>query len=56
MALERLAEDQAYAGELRSIAPAALTTEDLFAAHDRGDSLARSVLEEAIVWPCPAPR
>jgi len=50
VALERLAEDQAYAGELRSIAPSALTTEGLFAAHDRGDSLARSVLEEAIVY------
>lgn len=47
-ALERLAQEPAYSGELREVASSELTTDRLFAAYDNGDPLARSVLDEAI--------
>lgn len=48
---ELLASDQSYAGELRQLDPASLDTARLFAAAERGDTLAGRVIENAIgMW------
>jgi glucokinase len=49
-ARRRLAQNPAYDGSLRSIGPALLTTHDVFAAFDRGDTIARAVIADAIAF------
>lgn len=48
VALERIADDAHYAGELRDIPASALTAEHVFAAAEHGDAIATSVLDEAV--------
>lgn len=50
VALERLADDTSYAGELRQIPRDALTTAHVFAAYDRGDPIATQVIDDAIAF------
>ena len=50
VAREQIEEDASYAGELRDVAPEALTAEHLFAALDRGDPIATRVLDEAVAF------
>jgi glucokinase len=47
----RLAQSPEYDGSLRLIDPALLTAHDVFATFDRGDTIARAVIADAIaVW------
>jgi glucokinase len=48
VARERIAGDARYAGELSRVAPSALTAEHVFAAYDRGDAIAREVIDDAV--------
>src|SRR5690242_5584946 len=50
VALERIASDDGYVGELRRIADSALTAEHVFAAAARGDEIATAVLEDAVAY------
>lgn len=50
VALERMERDTHYAGELRDVPTIGLTAEHVFAAAERGDSLASSVLDDAVVY------
>lgn len=50
VALERIAHDQGYAGELRDVPAAALTAEHVFAAADRDDPVALGVLDDAVAY------
>ncbi|HEX2717222.1 MAG TPA: ROK family protein [Gemmatimonadaceae bacterium] len=48
VARERMEADPGYSGELRTLVDAELTAERIFDAHDRGDGLAREVIDAAI--------
>ena len=50
VALERIEQDGDYAGELRDVPASALTAEHVFAAAAQGDSVASSVLDDAVVY------
>lgn len=50
VALEHIQDDVHYAGELRDVPASALTAEHVFAAAERGDPVALSVLEDAIAY------
>src|SRR5690242_3012308 len=48
--LDQLDEDARYDGELRQMPRSAITTAHVFAAYDRGDSLATRVIDDAIAY------
>lgn len=50
VARERIANDAGYSGELRRIDPTVLTSEQVFAAEERGDPIATAVLDDAIAF------
>lgn len=50
VAHERLAADPDYSGSLRGKSPEELTATDVFAAEEKGDALARSVLDDSVAY------
>lgn len=50
VALEDIENDSDYAGELRDVPASVLTPEHVFAAAERGDRVARGVLDDAVVY------
>lgn len=50
VALERMAADPGYTGELRDVPASSLTAEHVFAAAERGDPIAKGVLETAVAF------
>jgi glucokinase len=50
VARERLSANPSYSGELRNVAPDALSAEHVFAAFDRADPIAAEVIDNAIAF------
>ena len=50
VALDHMEHDQNYVGELRDVPASVLTAEHVFAAAERGDRVARNVLDDAVVY------